>query len=175
VSLITNHNQNTNYQGLNGLFLFKSVLPFVSRRCHAEAPWIVAPACTFVLCQFAYHTAEGVFAWRTFGEEEGPQQKCSKLAAAKLLSSGNDSSSDLIPHNGNIHDLLLALALLGCSDWWLGQEGELRGWSTAGTDFLPVDCSSDTVVAAKGTASDTAVGAGIDADANVGVLEGDLA
>jgi hypothetical protein len=25
-----------------------------------------------VLCQFAYHTAEGVFAWRTFGEEEGP-------------------------------------------------------------------------------------------------------
>jgi hypothetical protein len=27
-----------------------------------------------MLCQFAYHTAEGVFAWRTFGEEEGPQQ-----------------------------------------------------------------------------------------------------
>jgi hypothetical protein len=31
VSLITNHNQNTNYQGLNGLLLLKSVLPFVSR------------------------------------------------------------------------------------------------------------------------------------------------
>jgi hypothetical protein len=74
VSLITNHNQNTNYQGLNGLLLFKSVLPFVSRRCHAEAPRSIALACTFVLCQFAYHTAEGVFAWRTFGEEEGPQQ-----------------------------------------------------------------------------------------------------
>ena len=26
----TNHNHDTNYQGLNGLFLFKSVLPFVS-------------------------------------------------------------------------------------------------------------------------------------------------
>jgi hypothetical protein len=74
VSLITNHNQNTNHQGLNGLLLFKSVLPFVSRHCHPEAPWIVASACTFVLCKFAYHTAEGVFAWRTFGAEEGPQQ-----------------------------------------------------------------------------------------------------
>jgi hypothetical protein len=29
--LITNHNQNTSYHGLNGLLLFKSVLPFVSR------------------------------------------------------------------------------------------------------------------------------------------------
>ena len=73
VSLITNHNQNTNHQGLNGLLLFKSVLPFISRCCHAEAPWIVALACTFVLYHFTYHTTEGVFAWRTFGEEEGPQ------------------------------------------------------------------------------------------------------
>jgi hypothetical protein len=32
VSLITNHNQNTSYHGLNGLLLFKSVLPFVSKR-----------------------------------------------------------------------------------------------------------------------------------------------
>jgi hypothetical protein len=32
VSLVTNHNQNTGYHGLNGLLLFKSVLPFVSRR-----------------------------------------------------------------------------------------------------------------------------------------------
>jgi hypothetical protein len=74
VSLITNHNQNTNYQGLNGLLLFKSVLPFVSRRCHAEAPRSIASAYTFVLCQFTYHTTEGVFAWRTF-DEEVPQQK----------------------------------------------------------------------------------------------------
>jgi hypothetical protein len=26
-----------------------------------------------MLCQFAYHTVKGVFAWRTFGEEAGPQ------------------------------------------------------------------------------------------------------
>jgi hypothetical protein len=32
VSLITNHNHDTSYHGLNGLLLFKSVLPFVSRR-----------------------------------------------------------------------------------------------------------------------------------------------
>jgi hypothetical protein len=31
-SLITNYKHDTNYQGLNGLFLFKSVPPFVSRR-----------------------------------------------------------------------------------------------------------------------------------------------
>jgi hypothetical protein len=30
MSLITNHNHDTNYQGLCGLFLFKSVPPFVS-------------------------------------------------------------------------------------------------------------------------------------------------
>jgi hypothetical protein len=30
MSLITNYKRDTNYQGLNGLFLFKSVLPFVS-------------------------------------------------------------------------------------------------------------------------------------------------
>jgi hypothetical protein len=74
VSLITNDNQNTNYHGLNDLLLFKSVLPFVSRRRHTEAPWIVALAYTFVLCLLAYHPAEGVSAWRIFGEE-GPQQQ----------------------------------------------------------------------------------------------------
>jgi hypothetical protein len=31
ISLIINHKHNTNYQGLNGLFLFKSVLSFFSR------------------------------------------------------------------------------------------------------------------------------------------------
>jgi hypothetical protein len=30
--LITNYKHDTNYQGLNSLFLFKSVPPFVSRR-----------------------------------------------------------------------------------------------------------------------------------------------
>jgi hypothetical protein len=32
MSLITNYKHDTNYRGLNGLFLFKSVPPFVSRR-----------------------------------------------------------------------------------------------------------------------------------------------
>jgi hypothetical protein len=71
---------------------------------------------------------------------------------------GNGSSSDLVPHSGNICDLLLELELLGCPDWLLGQEGEVPG------------CSSGTVVAAEGTASDTANGANVDA----GDLEGDL-
>jgi uncharacterized membrane protein len=31
MSLITNYKRDTNYQGLIGLFLFKSVQPFVSR------------------------------------------------------------------------------------------------------------------------------------------------
>jgi hypothetical protein len=32
MSLITNYKHDTNFHGLNGLFLFKSMLPFVSRR-----------------------------------------------------------------------------------------------------------------------------------------------
>jgi hypothetical protein len=84
---------------------------------------------------------------------------------------GNDSPSDLVPHSGNIRGLLLALALLGCSDWLLGQDGEVPGCSIAGTDFLPIGCSGVTAAAAEGTASNTVVGA--DADAGAGVLEGD--
>jgi hypothetical protein len=40
--------------------------------------------------------------------------------AVELLSLGNDSSSDLVPHSGNIHGLLFELALSGCYDWFLG-------------------------------------------------------
>jgi hypothetical protein len=94
--------------------------------------------------------------------------KCSKLDAAELLSSGSDSPSDLVPHNGNIHDLLLALALRDCSGWLLGQEGEVHGCSGAGIDFLLTGCIDGTA-AAEGTASNTAAGADADADA------GDLA
>ena len=36
MSLITNHNHDTNYQGLSGLFLFKSAQPFVLR--HVAMP-----------------------------------------------------------------------------------------------------------------------------------------
>jgi hypothetical protein len=47
----------------------------------------------------------------------------------------------LFPHSGNMHDFLLELALLDCSGWLLGQEGELLGCSDAGVDFLLAGCS----------------------------------
>jgi hypothetical protein len=91
---------------------------------------------------------------------------CWKLAIAELLSLGNDSPSGLVPYNGNIHDLLLALALSG---WLLGQEGEVPGCSIAGIGFLPIGCFDGIAATAQGTASGTAVGAG------AGDLEGDSA
>jgi hypothetical protein len=95
-----------------------------------------------------------------------------ELATAELLSLGNDSSIGLVPHSGNMHDSLLALALLGCSGWLLGQEDGLPGCSNAGIDFLPAGCSDGTVATAEETSSDIAA-AGSDTDANVGA--GDLA
>jgi hypothetical protein len=83
---------------------------------------------------------------------------------------GNDPPSGLVPHSGNMHDLLLALELLGCFGWLLRQEGEVSGCSYAGIDFLPTGCSDGTV-AAEETASSIAAGA----DAGAGDLEGDLA
>jgi hypothetical protein len=65
---------------------------------------------------------------------------------------------DFVLHNGNIHNLLLVLALPGCSGWLLGQEGEVPG------------CSGG-IAAAEGTASDIVASA----DAGADVLEGDLA
>ena len=66
--------------------------------------------------------------------------------------------------------LLLALELLGCSGWLLGQEGELPSCYEASTDFLPAGCSDGTTVvaAAEETASGTTTGA--DADAGAGDL-----
>jgi hypothetical protein len=58
-----------------------------------------------------------------------------------------------------MHDFLLALTLLGCSDWLLGQEDGLPGCSNAGIDFLPAGCSNGTAAAVEETASGTA-GAG---------------
>ena len=84
---------------------------------------------------------------------------------------GNDSPSGLFPHNGNIRGLLLALELLSCSGWLLGQEDGLLGCPDAGIDFLLVGCS-DSTAAAEETASGTAA-ASSDADASAGV--GDLA
>jgi hypothetical protein len=66
---------------------------------------------------------------------------------------GNDSPSGLVPHSGNTHDFLLALALLGCSGWLLGQEDELPCCFDAGIDFLPVGYSDGTAAAAEETAS----------------------
>jgi hypothetical protein len=99
--------------------------------------------------------------------------RCWKLAAAEILSLSNDSCNGLVPHNGNIHGLLLALVLPNCFGWLLGQEGKVPGCSVAGTDFLPIGFSGGTVAAAEGTTSDTTAGDGTDADA--GNLEGDLA
>jgi hypothetical protein len=70
--------------------------------------------------------------------------------------------------------LLRVLELLGCSGWFLGQEGELPSCSDAGTDFLTAGCSNGTTVATEETAFGTASG-GADADDGAGDLEGDLA
>jgi hypothetical protein len=70
-----------------------------------------------------------------------------------------------------MHDLPLALELLGYSGWLLGQEGGLPGYSDAGTDFLQVGCLDDTAAAAA--AEEAASGTGADADA--GASAGDLA
>jgi hypothetical protein len=90
------------------------------------------------------------------------------LATAEWPSLGNDPPNDLVPHSGNMHDLLLALELLGCSGWFLGQEGKVPGCSDAGTDFLPAGCSNGIAGGAEETASSTVAGA--DADAGAGDL-----
>jgi hypothetical protein len=86
-----------------------------------------------------------------------------------MLSLGNDSPNGLVPHSGNTHDFLLALALLGCSGWLLGQEDGLPGCSDAGIDFLPAGYSNSTAAAAEETTSGTAA-AGSDTDAGAGDL-----
>jgi hypothetical protein len=78
------------------------------------------------------------------------------LAVVGLLSLDNSLPSDFILHSRSMHDLLLALGLLGHSGWLLGQEDELP------------DCS-DATAAAEETASGTAV-AGSDDDAGAGDL-----
>ena len=72
---------------------------------------------------------------------------------------GNDSPNGLVPHSGNTHDSLLALALLGCSGWLLGQEGRVPGCFDADIDFLPAGCSDGTAAAA-GSDADVGTGAG---------------
>jgi hypothetical protein len=89
-----------------------------------------------------------------------------ELAAAELLSLGNDSPNGLVPHSGNMHDFLLELALLDCSGWLLGQEDGLPSCSDAGTNFLLAGCSDGTATVeeiASGTAASS-----FDADADAG-------
>jgi hypothetical protein len=81
---------------------------------------------------------------------------------------GNNSPNDLVPHSGNTHDFLLALALLGCSGWLLGREYGLPGCSDADIDFL-LTGYSDGTAATKETVSGTAT-AGSDANAGAGDL-----
>jgi hypothetical protein len=52
--------------------------------------------------------------------------------------------------------LLLALGLLDCSVWLLGQEDEVPDYSVSGTNFLLAGCSGGTSTDAEGTASRTA-------------------
>jgi hypothetical protein len=66
---------------------------------------------------------------------------------------GNDSPNGLVPHSGNTHDFLLALGLLGCFGWLLGQEDGLPGCSDAGIGFLLAGYSNVTAAAAEEIAS----------------------
>jgi hypothetical protein len=95
-----------------------------------------------------------------------------ELTVAELVSLDIASTGGLALHSGNIL-CLLALGLSGCSDWLLGQEGEVSGCSSSSTDFFPIDCAGGTTAAAEGTASGIAtnVGAGSGAD----IPEGDSA
>jgi hypothetical protein len=92
-----------------------------------------------------------------------------ELAAAELLSLGNNLPSGLVPHSGNMHDFLLVLALLGCSGWLLGQEDGVPGCSDADIDFLPTGYSNGTDAVVEETTSGTAA-AGSVADVGAGDL-----
>jgi hypothetical protein len=65
-------------------------------------------------------------------------------------------------HNGSMLCLLLAMGLLDCSGWLLGQEDEVPADFASVIDFLLSDYYGDTAANAKGTASETAAEAGID-------------
>ena len=67
-----------------------------------------------------------------------------------------------------MHDFLLALALLGCSGWLLGQEVRLLGCSDAGIGFLPAGYYDGTAAAAAEETTSGTTAAGSDADADAG-------
>jgi hypothetical protein len=98
---------------------------------------------------------------------------CWKLTTVELLSSGIASLSGLVLHNGSIFSLLLALGLSGCSDWLLGQEDEVPGYSASDTNFLLVGCAGGNAAAVEGTAS--RIVADADAGSGADIPEGDSA
>jgi hypothetical protein len=65
------------------------------------------------------------------------------------------------------------LGLSDCSDWLLGQEGEVTDCSASNTDFLPVGCVGGTAAAAEGTTSRIAANANVGSSADI--PEGDSA
>jgi hypothetical protein len=69
-----------------------------------------------------------------------------------------------------MHDFLLALALLGCSGWLLGQEDGVLGCSDADIDFIPAGYSDGTAAAAAEEAASSTAAAGSDADVGAGDL-----
>jgi hypothetical protein len=79
------------------------------------------------------------------------------LAAVEPSYSDNASPNGPALHSGSILYLHLALGLLDCSDWWLGQEDEVPNYLVSGTDFLLVDCSDDTAADAEGSAFGTTI------------------
>jgi hypothetical protein len=87
-------------------------------------------------------------------------------AAAELPSLDNALPNGPALHNGSILCILLALGLLDCSSWLLGQEDEVPDYSASETDFLLVGSFGGTAVDAEGTASGTAaeedVGSAVD-------------
>jgi hypothetical protein len=60
----------------------------------------------------------------------------SLLVTVELLSLDSSSPSGFVLHRRSMHDLLLALELLGYSGWTLGQEGRVFGCSNAGIGGL---------------------------------------
>jgi hypothetical protein len=97
-----------------------------------------------------------------------------ELIVAGLLSSSIASPSGLAIRSGNTLSLLLALGLSGCSDWLLGQEGEVSSCSASGIGSLSVGCVGGTAAAA---AEGTDFGIAADADAGSGadIPKGDSA
>jgi hypothetical protein len=94
-------------------------------------------------------------------------------AAAELPSLDNASPNGSALHNGRILCLLLALGLLDCSSWLLGQKDEVPDCSASRTDFLLVGCSSGTAPDVEGTTSRTT--AKVDTSSSADILEGDFA